>query len=115
MRKPASISLMLSSSSRSRKQYIITETAPISSAVRAEPHQVAGDALQLGDEHADVVDPLGHLDAEQLLDREAEGQAVRLRAQVVHALDERDDLLPLLLLGGLLDAGVQVADGRCRR
>ena len=32
MRKPASISLTLSSCSRSRKQYIITETAPISSA-----------------------------------------------------------------------------------
>ena len=43
---------------------------------------------------------------------EAERQAVRLRAEVVHPLDERDDLLPLLLLGGLLDAGVQVADGR---
>ena len=52
------------------------------------------------------------LDAEQPLDREAERQAVRLRAEVVHALDERDDLLPLLLLGGLLDAGVQEADGR---
>ena len=59
--------------------------------------------------------PLGHLDAEQLLDRQAERQAVRLRAEVVHPLDERDDLLPLLLLGGLLDAGVQVADGRVGR
>ena len=35
---------MLSSSSRSRKQYSITETAPISMRVRAEPDQVAGDA-----------------------------------------------------------------------
>ena len=35
-----------------------------------------------------------------------------MRAQVVHPLDERDDLLPLLLFGGLLDARVQVADRR---
>ena len=42
----------------------------------------------------------------------AERHAVGLRAQVVHPLDERDDLLPLLLLGRLLDAGVEVADGR---
>ena len=79
-------------------------------AVRAEPDQVAGDALQLGDQHADVLDALRHLDAEQPLDRQAERQAVGLRAEVVHPLDERDHLLPLLLLGGLLDAGVQVAD-----
>ncbi len=73
---------------------------------------MAGDALQLGDQHADVAHALGHLDAEQPLDRQAERQAVRLRAEVVHPLDERDHLLPLLLLGGLLDAGVQVADRR---
>ena len=42
---------------------------------------------------------------------EAERQAVGLRAEVVHPLDERDHLLPLLLFGGLLDAGVQEADG----
>ena len=66
-------------------------------------------------QHADVAHALRHLEAEQLLDRQAERHAVGLRAQVVHPLDERDDLLPLLLLGGLLDAGVQVADGRRRR
>ena len=36
-------------------------------------------------------------------------------AEVVHPLDERDDLLPLLLLGGLLDAGVQEPDRRVGR
>ena len=45
---------MLSSSSRSRKQYSITETAPISMRVGAEPHQMAVDPLQLGDQHPDV-------------------------------------------------------------
>ena len=65
-------------------------------------------------QHADVLHalPASVLDAEQPLDREAERQAVGLRAEVVHPLDERDDLLPLLLLGGLLDAGVEEADGR---
>ena len=51
---------MFSNSSRSRKQYIITDTAPISRRVRAEPDEMAGDALQLGDQHADVLHPLGH-------------------------------------------------------
>src|SRR5262249_9214916 len=55
------------------------------------------------------------LDAEQPFDGHAERHAVRLRAQVVHALDERDYLLPFLLLRGLLDAGVEVTDGRRRR
>ena len=66
-------------------------------------------------QHADVAHPLRDLEAEQLLHRHAERHAVGLRAQVVHPLDERDHLLPLLLLGGLLDAGVEVADGRRRR
>ena len=105
---------MFSNSSRSRKQYIRTETAPTLERVRAEPDQMAGDALQLGEQDADVLHALRHpvLDAEQPLDREAERERVGLRAEVVHPLDERDDLLPLLLLGGLLDAGVQEADGR---
>ena len=36
-------------------------------------------------------------------------------AEVIHPLDERDDLLPLLLLGGLLDAGVEEPDRRIDR
>jgi hypothetical protein len=68
-------------------------------------------------QHADRADPLRHLrvDAEHAFDRQTERQAVRLRAEVIHALDERNHLLPLLLLRGLLDAGVQVADGRRHR
>ena len=66
-------------------------------------------------QHADVADAFGHLDAEQPLDRQAERHAVGLRAQVIHPLDERDHLLPLLLFGGFLDARVQVADRRRRR
>ena len=72
--------------------------------VRAEPDQVTGQALQLREEDANVLHALRHLQTEELLDAQRVRQAVRLRGQVVHPLDERDDLLPLLLLGGLLDA-----------
>src|SRR6185295_18846258 len=44
-----------------------------------------------------------------------ERQAVRLRAQIVHPLDERDHLLPFLLLARLLDTGMEVPDRRRRR
>ena len=80
--------------------------------VRAEPDQMAGDALKLGDQHPDVHHALGRLDIEHLLDGQTERQAVGLRAQVVHPLHERNHLLPFLLLGGLLDARVQVSDRR---
>jgi hypothetical protein len=83
--------------------------------VRTKPHEVAVDALQLGEQHADPLHAIGHLEAEQFFDREAIRVRVGLRAQVVHALDERNDLLELLLLRRLLDARVQIADRRRRR
>ena len=43
---------------------------------------------------------------------EDEGERVRLRGEIVRPLDERNDLLPLLLLRRLLDARVEVADRR---
>ena len=44
--------------------------------VGGQPHEMAGQPLELGDEHADILDALGHLDVEQPLDRQAERQAV---------------------------------------
>ncbi len=84
--------------------------------VRPQAHQVAGDPLQLHEQDADVFHALRHrsFDAEQPLDREAEGKRVRLRAEIIHPLDERDHLLPLLLFGRLLDAGVEKPDRRSR-
>src|SRR4030095_9364999 len=70
--------------------------------VRAKPNQVTREALEFREEDANVVNPLRHRQTEQLLDGEHVGKAVRLRGKVVHALDERHHLLPLLLLGGLL-------------
>ena len=54
----------------------------------------------------------GHLDLEQLLDREHEDELVVLERDVVDALRVRDRLPPRLLLHVLLEAGVQVADHR---
>ena len=67
--------------------------------------------LQLRKQHPDVFHALRHLEVQQLLDAEHVAEAVGLRGEVVHALDERDDLLPLLLLGRLLDTRVQIPDG----
>ncbi len=80
--------------------------------MRAEPYEMAVDALQLGEQHANPLHPIGHLQSEQLLDRQAIRERVGLSAQVIHALDERNDLLKLLLLRGLLDAGMEIADRR---
>ena len=83
--------------------------------VRAQPYEVTVDALQLGEQHPDPLDAVRHLEAEQLLHRQAIAVRVGLRAQVIHALDERDDLLKLLLLRRLLDTRMQIADRRRRR
>ena len=52
------------------------------------------------------------VDLEQRLDRAAEGHRVEVVGEVVHPLDDRDDLPVGLVLGGLFDAGVDVADDR---
>ena len=57
----------------------------------------------------------GNLQLQQLFHRQAVGQVVGHRAQVVDAVGQRHHLLVELGLAGLLDAGVQVADvGRQR-
>ena len=78
--------------------------------VRAEPDEVRVEARQLVEQHAEPLRALGDLESEQLLDRQAVGQVVGHRAEIVDAVGERDDLLVELGLAGLLDAGVQIAD-----
>jgi hypothetical protein len=73
---------------------------------------VGHDAVELQVDHAQVLRALGHLDLDQRLDRPAEGHRVEVVGQVVHALDHRDDLPVGLVLRGLLDARVHVADDR---
>ncbi len=77
-----------------------------------EREQVRGDPVQLQVRDAQVLRARRHLLAEQLLDRHAEGDRVEVVGEVVHPLDERDDLPVLLVLAALLDAGVDVADDR---
>ena len=55
---------------------------------------------------------LRHLDLEQRLDGAAERVRVEVVGEVVHPLDDGDGLPVALVLGGLLDAGVDVADDR---
>ena len=79
---------------------------------RRQEDEVRRDAVELEVDDAQVLRALGDLDLEQRLD----GPAVRLRVEVVgevvHPLHERDDLPVVLVLAGLLDAGVDVADDR---
>ena len=79
---------------------------------RAQPDQVRGDAVELEMDHAQVLRALGHLDLQQRLDRADVGHRVEVVGEVVHPLDDRDDLPVGLVLGGLLDARVHVADDR---
>ena len=79
---------------------------------RAEPDQVRGDAVELEVDHAQVLGALGNLDLDQRLHGAAVGHRVEVVGQVVHPLDDRDHLPVGLVLGGLLDPRVHVADDR---
>ena len=78
--------------------------------VGAEPDQVRLEAGQLVEQHTQVLRAFGDLQPQQLLDRQAVGEVVGHRAEVVDAVGQRHDLLVELGLAGLLDAGVQIAD-----
>ena len=81
---------------------------------RGDPAQVRGDPVELEHQDPDDLGPLGNLvlDSEQPLHREAVRHLVEQRHQVVRTGAERDPLGPGAVLHVLLDAGVQVADGR---
>ena len=79
---------------------------------RAQPHQVAHDPVELEVHDAQVLRALGHLDAHERLDGPAVGHRVEVVGEVVHPLDDGDDLPVALVLRRLLDAGVDVADDR---
>ena len=79
---------------------------------RAEPDQVRHDPVELHVDHAQVLRARRHLEVEDRLDRAAERHRVEVVGEVVHPLDDRDRLPVRLVLGGLLDPGVDVADHR---
>ncbi len=68
------------------------------------------DPVQLAEERPHPDRLRRHLDPEKLLDRQHEGELVRLERDVVHARRVRDRLPPRLLLHRLLEARVEVAD-----
>ena len=77
-----------------------------------EPDQVRGDPVELEVQDAQVLRARRDLEADQRLDGAAVGHRVEVVGEVVHPLDDGDDLPVRLVLGGLLDAGVDVADDR---
>src|SRR3989449_504875 len=78
--------------------------------VSAEPEQVAGNALQLGEDGADDASARRRLRAQQLFDRLAIAQAVTHRGHVIHAVHVWSKLLVAAMLSDLLHAAVQIPD-----
>ena len=80
--------------------------------MRAQPHQVRLDARELVEQHADGLGALRDLERKQLLDRQAVGQVVGHRGEIVDAVGQRHHLLVELRLAGFLNTGVQITDIR---
>ena len=78
--------------------------------VRAQPELVAGDAVQLGEDHADILGARRSFDIEQLLDCLAVAQPIRDRGHIIHAVDVRIEHRIGAVFADLFHAAVQVAD-----
>ena len=76
----------------------------------AEPEQVGRDAGQLAGDGADVLGPLGDLDAYEFFDGQTQGHVARIGGEVVHAVGVGHELLVGFVFGQFFDAAVQVAD-----
>ena len=81
-------------------------------AVGAHANQVAGDAVQLGDQHAQMPAALGHAVAHQLFDRQRPAEIHVHPGQVVHAVGVRNPLPRREVLADLFRAAMQIADMR---
>ena len=80
--------------------------------VSRDVQQVVQDARDLGEQRADPLRALRHLDAEQLLGRQRERVLLRHRAHVVEPVEIRHRLHVGLVLDQLLGAAMQQADMR---
>ena len=78
--------------------------------VRADADQVVRNPAELREDHADVLRPLGDLDAEHLLDCHRIRYAVHHGGHVVEAISEGNHLPVHVRLRHLLEAPVQIAD-----
>ena len=79
---------------------------------RAEPEQMPEDPVHLHENHTDHLAAFGDLDTHELLDRHHIGAVVDERRQIIHAVGERNDLIPRAVLAELLEGRVQVPDVR---
>ena len=80
--------------------------------VGADEQEVAGDPVELGQDHAKVLRTLRHFQAHEPLDGPDEDVLVVEVGDVVEAVEQGDDLAVGLVLADLLGASVQVADVR---
>ncbi len=80
--------------------------------LRRDVQQMIEDAADLAIEHADQLPAPRHLDAQELLDRKAEGVLLVHRRDVVEPVEIRDRLQVRLVLDQLLGAPVQQPDVR---
>ena len=78
----------------------------------AEPDEVGVDPVELEEDRPQVLGAGRDLEVDQALDRAAVGLHLEEVGDVVHPLDEGDDLPVALVLAGLFDPGVDVADHR---
>ena len=76
----------------------------------AEEEGVAGDPVELGREHPDVLGPARDLHVEQLLERHDPGPLAEQRADVLERVEVADRLVVVGVLAELLDAAMQVAE-----
>ncbi len=80
--------------------------------VSPEPQQVRSEPGELAADDTDRAAAFGHLEVEQLLDREHDADVRRQRREVVHPVGVGDELQVGAVLGDLLHAAVQVAEVR---
>src|SRR5204863_1512264 len=82
--------------------------------VRSKPQQVASDAVQLRHKDSDVLRTRRRRDAEHLLDRFAESQAIRNGRDVIHAVERWYELAVGLMFAEFLNAAMEVTDDAFR-
>ena len=75
-----------------------------------QPDEVAGNALQLSQNNANVLGTRWDFDAQQLFHRKDIGQIVVHTGQIVQAVGVGDELFVAFVFPCLLEAGVQVTE-----
>ncbi len=78
--------------------------------VRAQPELMAGQAIQLGENYANVLRARRGFDVQKLFDRFAVAQAVRDRGHIIHAVDVWIEHGVGAVLGNFFYSAVEIAD-----